>query len=155
MVYNRCQLDSGGKVASLARSPQIQRIRPQSPPKTCSTTKVPGPKMLVLPRKISPVFKVVIGIGLALLFHSAVSCVHFKQMSKSMGKEPYVPMDVMIEAFVGFFVTLAGVLVLAGDFEPAKAAAAASGVGLSLNSSAPSFNIFNHRGRVANKRRKE
>jgi hypothetical protein len=136
-------------------SPQIRFTEIYNLATQTFTNKVPGPKMLVLPRKISPVFKVVIGIGLALLFHSAVSCVHFKQMSKSMGKEPYVPMDVMIEAFVGFFVTLAGVLVLAGDFEPAKAAAAASGVGLSLNSSAPSFNIFNHRGRVANKRRKE
>jgi len=72
-----------------------------------------------------------------------------------MGKEPYVPFDVVVEAVVGFFTTLAGVLVLAGDFRPAKAAAAASAVSLSLNSSSPSFNIFNHRGRTLAAKLKE
>jgi membrane magnesium transporter 1 len=100
-----------------------------------------------LPRKVSSLWKVVIGIGLAILLHSAVSCVHFKHFTKSMGKEPYVPFDVKLEAVLGFIITLLGVLVLAGDFRPAKAAAAASAVSLSLNSSSPSFNIFNHRGR--------
>jgi len=71
-----------------------------------------------------------------------------------MGKEPYVPFDVVVEALTGFFVTLVGVLSLAGDFRPAKAAAAASAVSLSLNSSSPSFNIFNHRGRSLTQRRK-
>ena len=111
-------------------------------------------KMISLPRKVNPIWRIVVGLGLAILMHSAVSFVHFKDFTKSMGKEPYVPFDVVVEALAGFFVTLVGVLSLAGDFRPAKAAAAASAVSLSLNSSSPSFNIFNHRGRSLTQRRK-
>ena len=117
-------------------------------------TKLKQQKMISLPRKVNPIWRVVVGLGLAILMHSAVSFVHFKDFTKSMGKEPYVPFDVVVEALTGFFVTLVGVLSLAGDFRPAKAAAAASAVSLSLNSSSPSFNIFNHRGRSLTQRRK-
>ncbi|CAM9774221.1 unnamed protein product [Choristocarpus tenellus] len=85
--------------------------------------------------------------GLLILMHAGYSVEHFKQfrVGEEVGRDS-APMDACLEALVGFFVCVVGVLWSAGSFLPIKGAA---GGGKSLDSaeSTQGFDGFHHRGK--------
>ena len=98
-------------------------------------------------------WKVIMWLGIGILLHSAISMVHYKQFMRQRGAaDVRVPLDIYMEVLIGFCVSLVGGLRVSGDFRPAIAAASATAVGMGMNCDAPSFHIFNHRGRELNKR---
>ncbi|CAM9207486.1 unnamed protein product [Scytosiphon promiscuus] len=97
---------------------------------------------------------IVSGAGLLVLLHAGYSAAHFQQFKKvssSGGGGDSAPIDAALEAFIGFFVCVFGVLSSAGAFLPIKGAA---GGGKSLDSaeSTREFEVFEHRGRSLRKR---
>ena len=106
-----------------------------------------------LPKKTPTVWKGVMWAGVLVLLHAAVSMVHYKQFMRQRGSlKVAVPVDIYVEVGLGFLVTLLAALKVGGEFRPAVAAASATAVGMGMNSDAPSFQIFNHRGRELDKR---
>ena len=92
--------------------------------------------------------------GVLVLLHAAVSMVHYKQFTRKRvgAADVSVPVDIYVEVAAGFLLSLAGACKVGGEFRPAIAAASAAAVGMSMSSDAPSFQIFNHRGRELYKR---
>lgn len=99
---------------------------------------------------------VVSGAGLLVLLHAGYSAAHFQQFKKvssaAGGGGDSAPTDAALEALIGFFVCVFGVLSSAGALLPIKGAA---GGGKSLDSaeSTREFDVFEHRGRSLRKRR--
>lgn len=91
------------------------------------------------------------GLGLLLLLHAGYSAAHFQQFKKAADAGDSAPLDAAVEALVGFFVCVVGVLTSAGAFLPIKGAA---GGGKSLDSaeSTREFNVFEHRGKSIRRR---
>ncbi|CAM9921730.1 unnamed protein product [Hapterophycus canaliculatus] len=99
---------------------------------------------------------VVSGAGLLVLLHAGYSAAHFQQFKKASssaggGGGDSAPIDAALEALIGFFVCVFGVLFSAGALLPIKGAA---GGGKSLDSaeSTREFEVFEHRGRSLRKR---
>ncbi|CAM9295826.1 unnamed protein product [Laminaria digitata] len=95
---------------------------------------------------------IISGVGLLTLLHAGFSAAHFQQFNKPTDAGgDHAPLDAAIEALVGFFVCVVGVLTSAGAFLPIKGAA---GGGKSLDSaeSTRSFNVFDHRGKALRRR---
>lgn len=95
---------------------------------------------------------VISGAGLLVLLHAGYSAAHFQQFKKaSGGGGDSAPIDAALEALVGFFVCVIGVLSSAGALLPIKGAA---GGGKSLDSaeSTREFEVFEHRGKSLRKR---
>ena len=109
--------------------------------------------MASLPRKTPALWKGALWTGVLVLLQAAVSMVHYKQfMRQRGGSKVAVPADIYAEVGLGFLVTLVAALKVGGEFRPAVAAASATAVGMGMSSDAPSFQIFNHRGRALYKR---
>ena len=90
--------------------------------------------------------------GLLILLHAGFSAAHFQQFIKTADAGgDSAPLDATIEALVGFFLCVVGVLSSAGAFLPIKGAA---GGGKSLDSveSTRGFNVFEHRGKALRRR---
>ncbi|CAN0347761.1 unnamed protein product [Ectocarpus sp. 13 AM-2016] len=99
---------------------------------------------------------VVSAAGLLILLHAGYSAAHFQQFKKPSsslggGGGDSAPLDAALEALVGFFVCVFGVLYSADALLPIKGAA---GGGKSLDSaeSTREFEVFEHRGRSLRKR---
>lgn len=93
------------------------------------------------------------GLGLATLLHAGYSAAHFQQFRKATSASygDAAPLDAVVEAMIGFFICVVGVLSSAGAFLPIKGA---SGGGKSIDSaeSTREFHIFDHRGKSLRKR---
>ena len=96
------------------------------------------------------VYKVLLGLGLVILFHAAYSTTEWRSITRQQKSESndQVPLDITIQTLVGIFIAMIGVLNIAGEFKEIRA-----GVELGQRSwedvgNRPSFYGFNHRGKA-------
>ncbi|CAN0152451.1 unnamed protein product [Ascophyllum nodosum] len=85
-------------------------------------------------------------LGLLAIVHAGYSAAHFQQFKKPTETGDSAPLDAVVEAFVGFFSCVVGVLCSAGPFLPIKGAAG-GGKSLETAESTREFQVFEHRGK--------
>ena len=107
-----------------------------------------GP-MVSLPTKVPAVWKAVMWAGVLVLLHAAGHGALQVLEEARCTADVTVPVDIYVEVAAGFSCRWG--IKVGGEFRPAIAAASATAVGMGMNSDAPSFHIFNHRGRQLHK----
>uniref|UniRef100_UPI00358DF43C ER membrane protein complex subunit 5-like n=1 Tax=Myxine glutinosa TaxID=7769 RepID=UPI00358DF43C len=90
-----------------------------------------------------------VAFGLFALAHAAFSAAQYRAYTRLTEQETEdLPLDVVLQALFGLFVTLCGVVNIAGDFKDLDATAELRFKTFENMSNRPSFYSFNHRGKV-------
>ena len=112
--------------------------------------------MLVSQDLPSPVWRVVLWVGVFIVLHSAYLFVHYKNLMKSLGNlkdASTLPLDVQVELSVGFFLSLMGSVGWSGTLRKAKVTEIVSNKDFDVYDNREDFMTFNHRGKALTQRR--
>ncbi|KAK9510833.1 hypothetical protein O3M35_005533 [Rhynocoris fuscipes] len=94
-------------------------------------------------------YKLITFIGLFLLFHAAYSAAQHRSYLRITGQEfTSLPLDILIQGITSLFITMYGVIHVAGDFKEIRATVALESKTWETQRNLPSFYIFNHRGKM-------
>lgn len=92
--------------------------------------------------------RIVMAIGLLLLFHSAFSALqHMKYLRLSEKHGEPLPMDIVIECIVSVVICAWGVVSVSGKLHPIRITTSMAKKTFDVIDSRPSFMTFQHRGR--------
>uniref|UniRef100_A0A224Y1L0 Membrane magnesium transporter n=1 Tax=Panstrongylus lignarius TaxID=156445 RepID=A0A224Y1L0_9HEMI len=94
-------------------------------------------------------YKIITCVGLFLLLHSAYSAAQHRSYLRITGQEfTSLPLDILIQGIASLFVTMYGIIYVAGDFKEIRATVALESKTWETQRNLPSFYIFNHRGKM-------
>ncbi|TYZ60159.1 hypothetical protein PybrP1_000519 [[Pythium] brassicae (nom. inval.)] len=98
--------------------------------------------------------KLFIAIGSLLLLHAGYYSVKYAEYVKlaEVTDAKLPPTEVVLELVLAFAISLAGVLVTAGELLPIRSNKRLHGRSLATVISSPDFHVFNHRGKALHKR---
>ncbi|XP_067006817.1 ER membrane protein complex subunit 5 [Anabrus simplex] len=87
--------------------------------------------------------------GLLSLFHAAYSAAQHRSYLRITEQEfVSLPIDILVQGIVSLFITLYGVMNIAGDFKEIRATVDLENKSWETLRNIPSFYIFNHRGKA-------
>lgn len=87
--------------------------------------------------------------GLVSLFHAAYSAAQHRAYLRITEQEfTSLPLDIMIQGIVSLFLTMYGVMSIAGEFKEIRATVELESKSWETLRNLPSFYVFNHRGRA-------
>ncbi|XP_014251709.1 membrane magnesium transporter 1 [Cimex lectularius] len=93
--------------------------------------------------------KTITFVGLFFLFHAAYSAAQHRSYLRITGQEfTSLPLDILLQGIVSLFITMYGVMYIAGEFKEIRATVELQAKSWETQRNLPSFYIFNHRGRV-------
>ncbi|XP_046991231.1 ER membrane protein complex subunit 5 [Schistocerca americana] len=93
--------------------------------------------------------KLILSFGLLSLLHAAYSAAQHRSYLRITEQEfVTLPFDIMIQGIVSLFVTLYGVLHIAGDFKEIRATVDLENKSWETLRNIPSFYVFSHRGKA-------
>ena len=104
----------------------------------------------------SPLWRVVLWVGVFIVLHSAYSFVHYKNLMRSLGNSKdalTLPIDVQVELSIGFFLSLVGSVGWSGTLQKAKVTDTVLNKDFDVYDNREDFMTFNHRGRSLTRRR--
>ncbi|XP_046402202.1 ER membrane protein complex subunit 5 [Ischnura elegans] len=93
--------------------------------------------------------KCVLCAGFMSLFHAAFSAAQHRTHLRITEQEfDSLPMDILVQGIVSLFVTMYGVMCIAGDFKEIRATVDLESRSWETLRNIPSFYIFSHRGKA-------
>ncbi|KAF6214556.1 hypothetical protein GE061_009299 [Apolygus lucorum] len=93
--------------------------------------------------------KTITAVGLIFLFHAAYSAAQHRSFLRLTEQEfTSLPVDVIVQGIVSLFLTMYGVMYIAGDFKEIRATEELQSKTWETQRNLPSFYCFNHRGRL-------
>uniref|UniRef100_A0A0A9WPY8 Membrane magnesium transporter n=1 Tax=Lygus hesperus TaxID=30085 RepID=A0A0A9WPY8_LYGHE len=93
--------------------------------------------------------KTITAIGLIFLFHAAYSAAQHRSFLRLTEQEfTSLPVDVIVQGIVSLFLTMYGVMYIAGDFKEIRATEELQSKTWETQRNLPSFYCFNHRGKL-------
>eukprot|EP00794_Sanderia_malayensis_P005308 gene5308-5977_t len=90
-----------------------------------------------------------VAFGIISLAHAGYSAIQFKTYLK-LTEEEFVklPIDIIVQVMLGLLVSIFGIVKIAGELKDIHAAAELAHKSWETFGNRPSFNIFNHRGKI-------
>ncbi|KAG8235458.1 hypothetical protein J437_LFUL014088 [Ladona fulva] len=93
--------------------------------------------------------KCILCFGFLSLFHAAFSAAQHRTHLRITEQEfDSLPIDILIQGIVSLFITMYGVMCIAGDFKEIRATVDLESRSWETLRNIPSFYIFNHRGKA-------
>ncbi|CAH0388106.1 unnamed protein product [Bemisia tabaci] len=88
-------------------------------------------------------------MGILSLFHAAYSAVQHRSYLRITAQEfTTLPLDILLQAIISMFLTMYGILQIAGDFKEIRATVDLESKSWETLRNIPSFYTVNHRGRA-------
>ncbi|GLG92475.1 hypothetical protein R5R35_012958 [Gryllus longicercus] len=95
------------------------------------------------------IHKLILLSGLLSLFHAAYSAAQHRSYLRITEQEfVSLPIDILTQGIVSLFITLYGVMNIAGDFKEIRATVDLENKSWETLRNIPSFYVFNHRGKA-------
>jgi len=92
--------------------------------------------------------KILFSVGLLSLLHAAYSAAQYRTYLRLTEQEfTSLPLDVVLQSLIGLFVTMYGILYMAGDFKEIRATIELETKTWETFRNRPSFYMFSHRGK--------
>ncbi|XP_075213368.1 ER membrane protein complex subunit 5-like [Lycorma delicatula] len=93
--------------------------------------------------------KLCLFLGLLFLLHAAYSAAQHRAYLRITEREyTSLPLDILIQGIVSLFITMYGVMHIAGEFKEIRATVELESKSWETLRNLPSFYVFNHRGRA-------
>lgn len=97
----------------------------------------------------SSVHKLIITVGFMSLLHAAYSAAQHRSYLRITEQQfTSLPFDIILQGIVSLFLTMYGVMAVAGDFKEIRATVDLEEKSWETLRNLPSFYVFNHRGRA-------
>ncbi|CAH1388477.1 unnamed protein product [Nezara viridula] len=97
----------------------------------------------------SSYYRAITFLGLFSLLHAAYSAAQHRSYLRITGQEfTSLPSDIIIQGIISLFLTMYGVIHIAGEFKEIRATVELESRTWETQKNLPSFYIFNHRGKA-------
>lgn len=97
----------------------------------------------------SSYYRAITFLGLFSLLHAAYSAAQHRSYLRITGQEfTSLPSDIIIQGIISLFLTMYGVIHIAGEFKEIRATVELESKTWETQKNLPSFYIFNHRGKA-------